>query len=267
MSSSKLPSSLSRTTLVDLVDIAGDAEGRHPHHLVLPVVHLESQERREGTVEQAEGVRKTDLPGEPDLAPSSHAEACGGPFADAIDGQDRGFVVRRAEEGAGRVRQVMLAEQDLLGRDAESFLDQLLDPELVAEPGDHRFAEQWVRARNLLKAREQQPLELDERLLEEHYIIEIARRELARSQAELDRIARELVVVFLPREPLFFGRGEHLPIPQQRGRGVVEEAGDPENIHRDSVLAPRALETCSQRILSLRIRAVAPAPSARRLDR
>jgi len=80
--------------LVHLVDIAGDAERRHPHHLVLPVVHLESEERREGAVEQAEGVRKPDLLRQPDLGAAPDAEAGGGPLADTVDGQDRRLVER-----------------------------------------------------------------------------------------------------------------------------------------------------------------------------
>src|SRR5262249_36981868 len=34
--------------LLHLVDVTGDPEGRHPHHLVLPLIHLESQNAAHG---------------------------------------------------------------------------------------------------------------------------------------------------------------------------------------------------------------------------
>ena len=46
-----------------------------------------------------------------------------GPLADAVDRQDGGLLVRRAEEGAGGVRQVVLDEEDLLGRDGDLTAD------------------------------------------------------------------------------------------------------------------------------------------------
>src|SRR5262249_4416104 len=99
----------------------------------------------------------------------------------------------------------MLAEEDLLGRYAEPLLNQVFNPELVSEPGDHRFAEESVGLRKLLKAREEEPFELDERLLEENYVIQVASVNPAGSETEVDRVLRELEVVFSPGEPLFLG--------------------------------------------------------------
>ena len=93
---------------------------RHAHDLVLAVVHLEAEEGGEGRVEQAERVREARLLEQLDAvlsAPSPQValptpSVAGGPLADAVDGQDRRLLERRAEEGAGGVRQVVLDEQD-----------------------------------------------------------------------------------------------------------------------------------------------------------
>src|SRR3989442_3304033 len=99
----------------------------------------------------------------------------------------------------------MAAEAYLRGRCAEPILNQVFNPELVSEPGDHRFAEESVRLRKLLKAREEEPFELDERLLEENDVIQVASVNPAGSEAEVDRVLRELEVVLSPGEPLFLG--------------------------------------------------------------
>ena len=46
----------------------------------------------------------------------------------------------------------MLAEKDFGRRYTESFLEEVLDPKLIAEPGDHRFAKHPVGARKHLHA-------------------------------------------------------------------------------------------------------------------
>jgi len=53
-----------------------------------------------------------------------------------------------------------------------------------------------------LKAREEEPFELDERLFEENDVIQIASVDPAGSEAEVDRVLRELKVVLSPGEPL-----------------------------------------------------------------
>ena len=143
------------------------------------------------------------------------------------------LVEGRAEERAGRVRQVMLAEQDAVRRHAEARLQQVLDPQLVAEPGDHRLAEDFVRPGEHLHARQEQALELHERLLEEDDVVEVVGRDAGRLQAEVDRALRELEVVLLAAEALLFGRGDEHAVAQDRGGGVVEVAGDAQDVHQD----------------------------------
>jgi hypothetical protein len=56
-------------------------------------------------------------------------------------------------------------------------LDELLDPELVAQPGRHRLPEYAVRPRERLETGEQETLELDEWLLEEDDIVQFGARD------------------------------------------------------------------------------------------
>ena len=93
---------------LDTVVVFGLAIGGHAHHLVLSFVDLETEPGGEGGVEQAQGVRKTNLLIEPDVilagavpAGRGAAEGCAGPLTHAVYGQNGGFLERRTEEGAG----------------------------------------------------------------------------------------------------------------------------------------------------------------------
>ena len=55
----------------------------------------------------------------------------------------------------------------------------------------------------------------------------------ARPEAEVDRVLGEPVVVLLAAEALLLHGGHELPVAQEGGRGVVEVAGDPEDVHQD----------------------------------
>ena len=50
-------------------------------------------------------------------------------------------------------------------------------------------------------------------------------------QAEVDGVRRKAGVVLVAREALLFGGGDQDAVLQQRGGGVVVEAGDPEDVH------------------------------------
>ena len=52
---------------VDLVHVLGHSVGGHAHDLVFALVDLESEESREGAVEEAEGMGKPDLIGQGDV--------------------------------------------------------------------------------------------------------------------------------------------------------------------------------------------------------
>ena len=197
---------------------------RHPHHLVLALVDLEAQKGREDAVEEPQGMWEADLAEKLEVRAPAHAERRGRPLTNPIHGEDRRLVVRRAVEAARRVRDVVAAEQDLLCRDSHPFADQPLDPELVREPPDHRFAKETERPRKRLERRHQDPIELHEGLLVEDDPVQILGPELAGPEAELDRVEGKPSIVLDARETLFFRRGDDDPVLDERGRGVVKEA-------------------------------------------
>src|SRR5882762_2156716 len=68
------------------------------------------------------------------------AKRGGGPFANAIDRQDSGFLKRRGIKGAGGVRQMMLGkyQRDLYVPDSQLIPDNFLQEEFFTEPYRHR---------------------------------------------------------------------------------------------------------------------------------
>src|SRR5207237_2107459 len=116
-------------------------------------------------------------------------------------------------------------------RDSESLADEPLDPELLSEPLDHRLAEDPEGSRIGCQGRHQDPVELDEGLLVENDPVEILAPELASPEAELDGADRKVRVVLDAREAFLLGGGGHDAVLNQRGRGIVEEARDTQNVH------------------------------------
>ena len=185
--------------------------------------------------------------GEADLAEHANVGAAadpvggGGPLPDPVDGQDRRLVERRAEEGARGVREVVIAEDDLGLVHLEVLADLALDPELLGHPGDHRFLEDAPRLRERGHGRPEDAVELQERLLEEDDHVQVLAADAARLQAEVDRPARKVVVVLLAAEALLFGGRDQGTVLDQRGAGIVEEAGDAEDVHQNCLLASRLM--------------------------
>ena len=97
-------------------------------------------------------MREPDLLEEPNLGAAPTPDGGGRPLADAVDGQDGGLLEGRAEEGAGRVGEVVLAEEDSRGGTPSRFwircLIHSLSPSQVTSP-----PEQAARARERLHAR------------------------------------------------------------------------------------------------------------------
>ena len=112
--------------LPDLVDVPGLAVRRHAHDLVLALVHLEAEERGEAPIQQPERMREAHLLRELDgrcPIPSPIAVVVHSPTPSIV--RIGRLVEWRAEERAGRVREVMLDEQDLVGRHAECRPDDV----------------------------------------------------------------------------------------------------------------------------------------------
>ena len=87
-------------------------------------------------------MRKLQLARERDRVAASHADGGRAPLADAIQGQDRGFLERAGKERARRVAFVMIGEHE---RRAKTVADpppnDLRLTELLAEPDGHRHRE------------------------------------------------------------------------------------------------------------------------------
>src|SRR5260370_737237 len=214
--------------LVDLVEIARLAIRSHTHYFVLALIHFEAQKGRERRIKQTERIRKVNLleQFDPIFATAlpisfSATKRRRRPFPDAIDRHDRRLVKWRAEERAGRVRKVMLAEENSILREAELLQNAPFDPELFVEPGDHRFAENARSFRIRTQHRHQNPLELYQRLLMKNDIIKIPGLDACFFQTEIDRQLRKVVIVLLATEALFLGRVDQFAIAKRRPRGVM----------------------------------------------
>ena len=105
-----------------LVDVARLAVRRQPHHLVLGVVHVEAEIRRDGAVKQAERMGKADLLEQLERGARAAPVRRRRPLADGIDGQDRGVAPAREVIRRGGVREMMGDELD-----AAFPADQLAD--------------------------------------------------------------------------------------------------------------------------------------------
>ena len=85
----------------------------------------------------------------------------------------------------------------------------------------------------------QQALELDQRLVVEADVAEIAESDPAFAQAVAHRVDRESRIVLLPGEALLLGRRDDLAVAHEACRAVMVEGGDAEDIRRHGRLAGR----------------------------
>src|SRR6266849_668632 len=121
---------------------------------------------------------------------------------------------------------MMAREQDFLARHVKLLVDERAHPQLIEEPGDHRFAKHLHRTGEHLERGQQNALELDEGLFEESNVFEVSGGDSLGLKYIANRLERKLEVVFFSREPFFLCRRYQHAIPEQRGGRVVKEAGD-----------------------------------------
>ena len=95
----------------DLLCVTRRSVWRETHQLVLARVHFESGVISECRIQQAQRVREVDFFDDLKMISASEAHGCGGPFADAVHGEDQRFVKWRRIESAGGVALVMLGKQ------------------------------------------------------------------------------------------------------------------------------------------------------------
>jgi hypothetical protein len=151
-----------------------------PHHLVLARVDLEAEIGRERGVGQPQRVREVDLPAHLERVAFPEAHGRGRPFPHPVHGQHRGFLEGRGEEGAGGVALVVLGEQEAVlpvvarGVDLKLLLQQSLLEQLLLEPHRHGHGERPEAAGGEGHVGLQQTLELEERLVVESHVVDVA---------------------------------------------------------------------------------------------
>ena len=214
----------------DDVGVARLAVRGETHQLVLTRVHLEAGEVGEGRVQQAQGVREAHLSDQANPVAAPHAVAGGGPFAHAVQRQDRGLLERRRKEGARGMRLVVLGEDEPPGVRAAQTAPQLARQiQLLAQPQRHRLEERPKPLRRVGEVGLEQALELQERLVVEADVVQLLGGHARLAQAVGDGLGGEVVVVLLAGEALFLRRGDDRAVDQQGRGGVVVERRDPQN--------------------------------------
>jgi hypothetical protein len=106
---------------------------------------------------------------------------------------------------------------------AQLALDHVLLEQLLANPDRDRGRERAISVRRKPDIGLQQPLELEERFLVEHHIVDLFERNCRFSQAIGDRVPRKARVLLLACEPLLLGRRYNAAIDQERGGAIVVE--------------------------------------------
>src|SRR5262245_30877840 len=244
-------------------DVLGAPVGRQAHHLVLAGVDLEAQVVGEGRVEQTDRVREGDLPQRGQLAAVAEPGRRRRPLADAVHAQDGGAREGRRVERGGGVGLVVLAEEDrgkrrrrvAAGERPQLVLEKALQEHLLLEPDGHGRHEGSDAPRRERQVRLEQALQLDEGLVVEGDVAQVAEADPALAQAVARGVNREPRVVLLPREALLLGRRHDLAVAHQTRGAVVVEGGDAEDVVRHGRLAIAG--ESSARTLSRRHAAIA----------
>ncbi len=146
------------------------------------------------------------------------------PLTDAVERQDRGFVERAREKRAGRMALVVIGEDERRAQArADAVADERRQPRFLLEPDRHRHLEALEPGRREGQIGLEQALELADRLLVEHDVVEIGGRLTGALQTEADRVGGKVRVVLLAGEPFLLRRGDDLAVddestPRCRGR-------------------------------------------------
>ncbi len=139
--------------LAQLADEAGLAVGREPHHLVFVAEAEEAEVLRDGGVENPQRVREEDAVEHLDAIAAAARQHRRHEVAEAVDGEQRRLLERRAEEGGGEVREVVLD-----GNERRAARAWQLEPHALLKVADlHEIARTAGGAAEALRVRQRQP--------------------------------------------------------------------------------------------------------------
>ena len=166
-----------------------------------------------------------------EIVAAAAADRGRGPFSYAVDGQDGGVLERGGEERARGMGFVVLGVQQFTVV-LQGAPDLAIEEQLFLDPERARHAELGEASRRHTEVRLEDPLELEQRLVVEADVREIADRNGARREAVADCMDRKRRIPLFPRKPLLLGRRHDLAVAQQAGGAVVIERGDAKDVSR-----------------------------------
>ncbi len=206
----------------DTIEIGGLSVRRESHDLVFRGVDLEPEIVRKGAVEEAEGVGKADLVGKGDGVSASESACCGAPFADAVDGEDGGFVKGGDEEGGGSVAAVVFAEEDV-ALPVQVAAEGGFDPQLLFEHAGEGEIEGLESAGKGGQEGEEHAFEFDERFVVEGDVVDAADAASSLAEHVVAGMFGETPIVLLSGEAFLGGGGDEVAVAEECGRAVVVE--------------------------------------------
>src|ERR1039458_3805339 len=119
-----------------------------------------------------------------------------------------------------------------IGRELLQFAaDNVLLEQLLSDPDRNCHGERTITLRRECYIGLKQPLELQERLFVEHYIVDLVQSDTAFREAVADCMHWEARVLLLARETFFLRRRHDTAVEKKRGSAVVVKGGDAENSH------------------------------------
>ncbi len=245
----------------------GVAVGGEAHELVFPRVDPETEVVGESRVEQSHGMGKCHFLEDGDLPVLPVADGGGGPFADAVDGQDCRLPEGGGVKGAGGVGQVVVREEQF--RDfplsVPQFLhflaDEALEEDLFLDPdGDGR--EEGLQApggEDVVGL--QEALELEKGLVVEDDGLQVLEADGSLLQAVAGGVGGKARIVLLPREALLLGGGDDPAVFYDGRRGIVIKGRQTQKVQ--AMLSFRPGAALSLRRGTFRDRKREPLPGSR----
>ena len=230
----------------ELVDVARFAVRREPHHLVLGVVDVESEVRREGAVPESKRVREANLFEQLDCRAFGAAVRRGGPLTDGVHREDRRFVETGKEVGRSRVREVMADNLDR-ALEAQQLFDLPFGPHGV-EPEERM----WAQRRHLRQAHPELAVEFGDGVLVPGDAVDVGDRASRFRQAVAEGLLWKRGIVFDPAEALLLCRGDQSPSRRRQHAESWKCAEMPTMVHIHRCSASRSSVHTSRRRNNLR---------------